>query len=125
MQQFAGNKTSPKVGGRANKAIIQRPFRALILVAARNSDESQPESLMDLLNDAGLPVIDIYFNNHHLDEYEVKQRALHARKKQITTYFQVQLLRPSMSEANKENRLVRRVRGFLSKHAKGVEIDAP
>lgn len=67
--------------------------------------------------------MDIYFGDHVLDATESQQRKLAAKKNRIANYHQSKLLEPASNWQEGENRLTRRVRGFLNKYAKGVEID--
>ncbi len=106
-------------------AIMERPIRALIMVEARNRMDHGGERLVSFLNDTTLPVLDIYYGDHYLDVLEVRQRKKMIINKGITRYYQVQVLRPSKSDEMSENRLTRRIRGFLNRHAKGVEIERP
>jgi len=104
------------------KAIIERPLRALIMVNARNSVTGMDKQLPKLLIDPGLPVLDLVFNDHHLDQVEAKARKDKASRLQMENYYQVKLLRPAKSKKDYLNHTVRRTRGFLNRHAKGVEI---
>lgn len=111
-------------GGRSRAtAIIERPIRALIMVNARNGIAGADDNLTQHLNDRSLPVMDIYFGDHVLDATEPQQRKLAAKKNRIANYHQSKLLEPASNWQEGENRLTRRVRGFLNKYAKGVEID--
>ena len=104
------------------KAAIDRPVRALILIGARNYIEETGENLTNYFTDPGLPILDIYFNDHYLDRHDHKERAIAAKRKNLDKYFQLKLLRPTTKIFEDENRLTRRIRGFLNTHAKGVEI---
>ncbi|WGO97813.1 alpha/beta hydrolase family protein [Saccharophagus degradans] len=111
-------------GGRSRAtAIIDRPIRALIMVNARNGIEGADDNLTEYLTDRSLPVMDIFFGDHVLDATEPDQRKMAAKKNRIAHYHQSKLLEPSANWQEGENRLTRRVRGFLNKYAKGVEID--
>ncbi len=120
-----GSSGKPKTRGKNAKAIIQHPVRALILLNARNEIPNAPNfttKLPELLNAIDLPILDLFFDNHYQDGTEVQQRIEAARYNQIKHYYPVKLLEPTSEIFEGENRMTRRVRGFLNKHAKGVEI---
>lgn len=100
---------------------IQRPVRALVFVQARNRIGDM--LLTRFMNDASLPILDIYYGDHFLDQIEVQQRKKAAATNGIQHYYQVKILRPDGESFKSENRLTRRIRGFLNKHAKGVEVE--
>ncbi len=119
IDDLSSDQKSP--GMRSGK--IQRPIRAVVLVSARNQIPLSDKALPHFFNDPNLPVLDLYYGEHFLDEVETLQRAKAARAKGILNYYQLKVLRPTSTDATSENRLTRRVRGFLNKHAKGVEIE--
>lgn len=89
------------------------PFRALIMVSARN---------VKLLKDFKLPTLDLYYDEHFLDTMQSQERLALAQKYRLPYYHQLKILKPDETEYGEDNRLTRRVRGFLNKYAKGVEI---
>lgn len=97
----------------ANTIPTRGAFRALIMVNVRE---------LTLNPDFRLPTLDLYYDEHFLDKTEVKERKLLAEKFQLPFYHQLRLLRPEAPAYGEENRLTRRVRGFLNKYAKGVEV---
>jgi len=111
-----------KMNMKASNAKITRPIRALVLVAPRNQSSGHTDDITAFLADPGLPVLDIYYDNHLLDPLERKKRMNTARSRKFEHYYQIKLLRPTDTNSDHENRLTRRVRGFLNKHAKGVEV---
>lgn len=104
------------------KAIIKRPVRALVLVNARNHIAGSELTLPQQLKDPGLPVLDIVFGDHYMDSHEAEKRRRWASRQQMSNYSQVKTRRPVGGASEKNNRLVKRVRGFLNRNAKGVEI---
>lgn len=104
---------APESAPKSSSNPTRGAFRALIMVNARE---------LQLPQDFRLPTFDLYFDEHYLDATEVQERLLLAKKYQLPHYHQLRLLRPAASEYGEENRLTRRVRGFLNKYAKGVEI---
>lgn len=106
------------------KIKIQRPIRAMVFLNARNHILGIDNPLTHFLNMADLPVLDIYFDEHHLDDLEAAARKKAAKNHNMTAYFSVKLLAPSNTIFEDENRFTRRVKGFLLQHARGVEIES-
>ncbi|SMF01841.1 Protein of unknown function [Alteromonadaceae bacterium Bs31] len=123
---FNNQGLARNMGKVKTQAIIRRPVRALIMIDARNHITSSDEknTLMDWLNDPELPILDIYSQQHYLDAIDIQERKKRAKKKQLSKYFQVHLKSPDISDNSGENMLTKRVRGFLQKYAKGVEIES-
>lgn len=110
MRSNAGNK-------------MQRPIRAMILINPQQIDSGPIGPLIDSFNYKEMPILDLIIGKHYLDTLDANARKQVARSAGYEHYFQVKLLEPSSVVFGKENRLSRRIRGFLNKHAKGVEID--
>ena len=106
-------------------AKIQSRIRALILINARNVALQGDTTLPNLLRDRMLPVLDLYYGDHYLDESEAAARLLAAKKHRLMYFQQFKILEPSSTphDGKTENRLTRRIRGFLNKYAKGVEVE--
>ena len=101
----------------------QRPIRAIVLINARNRFSIEEPSISEFMDFADVPVLDIYTRSHHLAEIEAKQRRNAARKYNLGNYYQVAINIADAEAFAQENQLTKRVRGFLNKHAKGVEIE--
>lgn len=108
---------------RNTRGMVDKPVRAFIMVNARNGAVNAPNNLIQNMNDPALPMLDVYFGDHVLDQTEPKLRKQAAKKNRVEAFHQVKLMAPSANWQQGENRLTRRVRGFLNKYAKGVEID--
>ena len=111
------------------KTAAQRSARALVMINARNISTESSTPLTDLLINRQLPVLDIFYGDHFLDEPEAAARLKAAKKNRLLYYQQYKMMAPTnlydidSTDDRSENRLTRRVRGFLNKHAKGVEIE--
>ena len=106
-------------------ANLKRPVRALILISPLSY---QGEKLSDTLKKfpyKDMPVLDIIFGTHYLDTFDSKDRLRTARGMRFKNYIQTKSVEPTSGEKlfGQENRLSRRIRGFLDRHAKGVEIE--
>lgn len=115
---------SPDTKNKNNKPKMQRPARAMVFLNARNSLLGIETSLSQLLDMQDLPILDIYFDEHYLDDIEAQARKKAAKGNNMSAYFLVKLLKPIQSIFDNENRFTRRVRGFLDQHARGVEVES-
>lgn len=112
-----GNKNTLKVQGQP-----QKPVRALILVSARNHLQTQDQTLIDFLSDSTMPILDIYFGDHHLDAEESLARRTYTRQNNFSDYYQTKMEIPGTQVFEDETPLSRRIRGFIDKHARGVKV---
>ena len=103
--------------------VNQRMIRSMILINARNQIHEEDKTLPDYFNYLDLPILDIYTHSHYLDTYEPQKRAAKAKKNQLKHYQQIPLTLSNAAAFEKETLIIRRIRGFLEKHAKGVELE--
>ncbi len=89
------------------------PFRALIMISARD---------VAVTRNFKLPTLDLYYDEHYLDDTEVKERLTLSRKYRLPYFHQIRMVHPEETQYGEENRLTRRIRGFLNKYARGVEV---
>lgn len=101
---------------------MQRPIRAMIMVNPKSSRGEDIETLINTITFTDMPMLDVIVGRHYIDTHGAEARKQSAMDAGIDTYLQVQLMEPSTVVFGKENRLSRRIRGFLTKYAKGVEI---
>lgn len=107
-----------------NHSNVQRPIRALVLVNPRNmlpSGEQEP-MLVERILDRQLPILDIFYNLDYRDNIEAAARQRAAKQQQLSGYRQLQLIWPTLERENQHSQLAKRVRGYLYKNARGVEI---
>ncbi len=100
-----------------------RLIRALILVNASNRPPTGSERLYDCLKNAEIPMLDVFFDIDKQDKVEARKRLKHAKRNNLKTYQQIALPEMSYNTLQGENRLSRRIRGFLEVHARGVKVD--
>ncbi len=115
--------TLKKDVGKVVDSVNTRMVRTMILINARNQIPGETETLPNFLNYLSLPILDIYTHSHYLDQYEPKDRMARAKKNQLENYVQIPMRASDAAAFNKETLLIRRIRGFLEKHAKGVELE--
>lgn len=102
---------------------MQRPIRAMILVNPKSKKSMPIAPMITSFPYKDMPMLDLIVGTHYLDKLDATQRKQNARSASYEAYIQIQMLEPSNLIFGKENRLSRRVRGFLNKYAKGVEIE--
>ncbi len=107
---------------RDNRDQPDRAVRALVLVQAQahNGGPLAPE--FRRFDSLSLPLLDVYFDLHELDRREAAARKNAAREQRFDAYEQLKLREPDYEIFANENQLSRRVKGFLNRKAKGVEI---
>jgi len=104
---------------------LKRPVRALILISPLSQEGERLSEKISEFPFKDMPMLDIVFGSHYLDTFDSKERVGSARSANIEHYLQTKSVEPSSSARvfGNDNRLSRRVRGFLDTHAKGVEIE--
>ncbi len=112
-------KSIPKL----NDSTQARLIRALVIINARNHLPNDDRQLHQCLDTPEMPVLDIYLGQDERDHLEAKTRRKYARRKNYTTYQQLQLPVLASNTMLGENRLSRRVRGFLENYARGIKVD--
>jgi len=100
-----------------------KPIRAVVILNARNHNPLGDINLTNSLFDPAVPTLDIFFGLDQRNALDAEQRKRYAQRNMHKVYRQVQL--PVMSEVAQqgENRVSRRIRGFLQEYARGVKVD--
>lgn len=94
-------------------------FRAVTLLDARNRLLGEQGDLAQTISMLSVPVLDLYEGQHLADVVEVEARRNAAKRAGLATFQQLKL--PDYGP--NQQVLIKRVRGFLDKHAKGVKVD--
>lgn len=104
---------------------LKRPVRALILISPFSYDGERLSKKLSHFPYKDMPILDIIFGSHYLDTFDSKERLSTARSLRFKHYLQSKSVEPSSGERlfGQQNRLSRRIRGFLDSYAKGVEIE--
>jgi len=95
-----------------------RPIAALVIINDKNPTEAK--LLSAGLSIAEMPVLDIYFGLEETSLNAAKMRRRLAGRKQMKIYQQIRLAELNGVLSLGENRLSKRIRGFVEKNAKGV-----
>ena len=115
-------KTTPKIDNPALKAKLKKPFYALILINADNQLPGQA-SYSNWFHDPALPILDIYLADGYGKQNDAKARKILAKQYKAAHYKQVALTSIHSEKNWEENKISRRVRGFLEKYVAGIEVD--
>lgn len=107
-----------------SKGIIDRTFRAVVLVNPHTPDGAELASLHDELRHPEIPTLDV-FTDFHLDTLAAAQsRRQSAKQKGYENYVVRRLPPPSGADPGRTDTLLTKaVRGFLHKYAQGVELE--
>lgn len=106
-----------------SKGIIDRAFRAVILVNPRTPEAAELVPLDEVLRHPEIPTFDV-FTDFHLDTLAAAQNRRQAAKQQGYEHYVVRRLPPAngANPESVETALTKAVRGFLQKYAQGVEL---
>ncbi|WP_015048380.1 DUF3530 family protein [Simiduia agarivorans] len=94
-------------------------FRALVLLDARNRLAGETGDVLAMMRESNVPVLDVWANAHQADPIESQARNHSARRAGLEIYQPLTL--PAYEPG--QQRLYKRVRGFMEKHARGVKVD--
>lgn len=95
-----------------------RAIAALVII--NDNNPSELTSLSPNFNDASMPILDIYFGSQETTLAAAKRRKQMASRSKMKTYQQIRLAELNGLLSLGENRLSKRVRGFIERNAKGV-----
>jgi len=112
-------KDIPKVDATSQTRLI----RSLVMINARNRLPFDDRELHKCLETPDMPVLDIYTGRDDRNQAEAKERRKYAHRQRYETFQQIRLPELARNTMLGENRLSRRIRGFLEKHARGVKVD--
>lgn len=106
-----------------SKAVIDRAIRAVVLLNPPSSPDMGLDPLTEWLRHPEVPTFDV-FTDLVLDTLAAaRQRQQAAKQKGYETYGQRRLPPPNGANPDaSETLLTKAIRGFLQKHAKGVEL---
>lgn len=99
-------------------------IRGLAMINPRNTIYGSDLSLPMELSYFKVPIMDIYFGTDFRDERESKARAAVSRGLPGGLYTQIKLPITGNNWQQREDRLTKRLRGWMDRRAAGFEIDA-
>ncbi len=117
------NQITPKIDNPTLKAKFKKPVHALIMINATNQLSDTEEPYTEWFNDPSIPVLDIYLKDGYSNESDAKMRKILAKQKRVETYEQVAISSLNSETHWDQNKLSRRIRGFLEKKVAGIEIN--
>lgn len=98
-------------------------IRALIMINANNAIPGESDKTLEELATLNLPILDAFSNNDYLEQQLAEQRKKATRKSTNRRYQQIKLpLESSFRQAN-DNRITKRIRGWLDKNIAGFTVD--
>ena len=100
----------------------KKQIRGLAMINARNRNGD--DSTIELMVAQDLPLLDIYFNTDYRDQREAQERKVAGRKLAAGQYQQIALPRVATNWQKREDRLSKRIRGWLDRTASGFEVDS-
>ncbi len=98
-------------------------LRALVMINARNSIGGKQDQLSALFPSLTVPVIDLYLGNDYRDKREVQQRQKAGQSLAGKQYLQIKMPPVGPNWQDREDRLTKRIRGWLDKRIAGFVID--
>ena len=113
---------TPKIDNPRLKEKVEKPIRALIIVNGRNQLPGDDSQFKQWFTDPEIPILDMYFDTYQQNIADAKMRKTLAKQKQVTVYQQVKISSLNFENSWEENRLSRRIRGFMDVNASGVEV---
>jgi len=99
-------------------------IRGLAMINPRNTIPGSDLSLPMELSYFSIPVLDIYFGTDFRDERESKARLAMSRGLSTKLYSQLKLPLTGNNWEQREDRLTKRIRGWMDRRAAGFEIEA-
>lgn len=108
----------------ADPETIDGPLQALVMVNLQHQEPIARTELEQIFSVANLPVMDIFFAPNNLEREAARE--LHkgtALRKKVVDYQQLLLdLQPRLTEKDYQSFILGRVRGFMTRKARGSEI---
>lgn len=109
------------LGNTDNSAALQQ-VRALILLNAQNAIPNSKTNTLGTFNKVKLPILDAYINGDLLSKQQAEQRRRAARKHNHRYYQQIRLARFSSRSQSQQQRVTKRIRGWLDRNIAGFVV---
>ncbi|MEH6912000.1 MAG: DUF3530 family protein [Oceanicoccus sp.] len=119
---YAAPKPSPDTE-KDNKNEKNDQVRALIMINAKNSISNDETSILQNISQITIPVLDAFSNGNYIEQRKAEERKNIARGKNDTIYHQVRLPQASGTQQNSDNRVTKRIRGWLDKNVADSAIN--
>lgn len=106
-----------------SKGIIDRAFRAVVLMNASAPEGEEQKLLSDALNHPDIPIFDV-FTDFYLETLDAAEERRQVAKQKGYENYIVRRLPPAngATPESTETLLTKAIRGFLQKYAQGVEL---
>ncbi|ARN74310.1 DUF3530 family protein [Oceanicoccus sagamiensis] len=99
------------------------PIRAVVMINAENKLAGDDAKTLEQFTQIRMPILDAYSNSDYQKQRLADQRKRAARKKMNRLYQQIRLPQASGVQQNEDNRITKRIRGWLDKNVAGFMID--
>jgi hypothetical protein len=98
-------------------------IRALLMINADNHIPDSKVNTLQKLSGIQLPILDAYRNNDYLEQRLAHERKLAARRLMTRNYQEIRLPLSSGYQKNYDDRITKRIRGWLDKNVAGFMVD--
>ncbi len=99
------------------------PIRAVVMVDADNTIANSDGTTLEKLSMIRMPILDAYSNSDYQKQRLADERKRAARKKMNRGYQQIRLPPSSGVQQDVDNRITKRIRGWLDKNVAGFMVD--
>jgi hypothetical protein len=97
-------------------------IRAVLLINANNHLPGSDDDILESFSEIKLPIFDVYSSSDYRQKQRAKARAQTAQREIKTPYQQARLPQISDFRQNSENRVTKRIRGWLDKNVAGFMV---
>lgn len=99
------------------------PIRAVVMVDADNTIPGSDANTLEKIGMIYMPILDAYSSGDYQQQRLAAERKKAARKKINKGYQQVRLPQASGAQQDVDNRITKRIRGWLDKNVAGFMVD--
>jgi hypothetical protein len=114
---------TPIITDKKLKEKLEKPIQASIIFNARNRLPTDNNNFDAWFFDPEIPVLDIYTTHDIRNQKEAHIRKVLGKRKKVIKHDQIKIIHMNYEATWKENILSRRIRSFLEKNLKGIEIN--
>lgn len=99
------------------------PIRAVVMIDADNLLPDSEKSTLETLSMIGIPILDAYSHSDYQKQRLANERKRAAREKINRGYQQIRLPKTSVARQDVDNRMTKRIRGWLDKNVAELMVD--
>ena len=98
-------------------------LRAILLINGNNRMPNSDIKILDQLSEIKIPILDAYISNSYKEQQQAQQRQKAARRQMNKKYQQIRLPQVNNFSPEKDNRITKRIRGWLDNNVAGFMVD--